>query len=140
MQAVQGPWGLYASFSHDLFKPKGGTPHEGLTAFGQFAWSTPETNPAQWSLMGGLSWQGILPGRSQDTAGLLTAWTQFSNEPSITTSAGVGEFMLEAFYNVQVTPWLGIQPDVQFVNQPSSVPSAGVPDAVILTVRVAIAF
>ena len=139
-QAVQGPWGLYASFSQDLFKPEGGTPHEALTAFGQFAWSPPETNPAQWSLMGGLSWQGILPGRSQDTAGLLTAWTQFSNEPSITTSAGVGEFMFEAFYNVQVTPWLGIQPDVQFVNQPSSVPSAGVPDAVILTVRVAIAF
>lgn len=90
--------------------------------------------------MGGVSWQGIVPGRPQDTAGLLAAWNQFGNEPAITTSAGVGEFVFETFYNFQVTPWLGIQPDVQFVNQPSSVPSASVPDAVILTVRVAIAF
>jgi carbohydrate-selective porin OprB len=26
--------------------------------------------------------------------------------------------MFEAFYNIQVTPQLNVQPDVQFINQP----------------------
>ena len=69
--------------------------------------------------MGGLSWQGILPGRSQDTAGLLTAWTQFSNEPAITTSAGVGEFMFEAFYNVQLNKWASVKPYAQLIINPA---------------------
>lgn len=46
----------------------------------------------------------------------LTAFAQFSDDPSVTTSPNAGEFVFEAFYNIQVTPQLNVQPDVQFIN------------------------
>ena len=138
--AIQGPWGLYGSISQELYKPTGGDDDAGLTAFTQFGWSPPENNPVQWSLMSGMSWEGVIPGRPLDTVGALTAWAQFSDDPSVTTSPNAGEFIFEAFYNIQLTPQLNVQPDVQFINQPSDVPGDGVPNAVILTVRIAIAF
>jgi carbohydrate-selective porin OprB len=90
--------------------------------------------------MGGMSWQGVLPGRPNDTLGSMVAYTHFSNQPNLGASPGSGEFIVEGFYNFQVTPWLGVQPDVQFINQPSSVPGQSVPNAVVLTVRITMSF
>lgn len=137
---VTGSWGLYASGSQQLYQGTGSGQSEVVELFGQFGWSPPEQNPSQWSVMGGLTWQGLLPARPNDTFGALAGYTHFPDNPSITTSPGKGELVLESFYNVQVTPWLGLQPDVQYINQPSDVPGSGVSDAVILTLRVTINF
>lgn len=138
---VEGPWGLYLSGSQQLFQTKtdAGTQSQ-LVAFGQFGWSPPSLNSCQWSLMSGLSWQGLLPGRPNDTFGSMVAYAHLGDEPTMTTSPGEGEFIVEGFYNFQITPWLGVQPDVQFINLPSSVSGQGVPDAVVLTVRVTMSF
>ena len=138
---VDGPWGLYLSGSQQLFQTSSDAGLQSrLAAFGQFGWSPPSLNPSQWSLMGGMSWQGVLPGRPNDTLGSLVAYTHFSNQPNLGASPGSGEFIVEGFYNFQVTPWLGVQPDVQFINQPSNVPGQSVPNAVVLTVRITMSF
>ena len=140
-QSVDGLWGLYLSGSQQLFQSRSDAGTQSLlAAFGQFGWSPPELNSCQWSLMGGLTWQGLLPGRPNDTFGSMVAYAHFGNEPNLSVSPGSGEFAVEAFYNFQITPWLGVQPDVQFINQPSDVPGQGVPDAVVLTVRVTLNF
>ncbi len=139
-QEVQGPWGLYSSLSQELFKPEGATDGQKLVGFGQFGWSDPNLNASHWSLMGGASWQGIFPERPTDTAGVLVAYNQFSNDPSLTVSPGDGEMIVEGFYEIQLTPSVGIQPDLQYINQPSSVSGASVDDAWILTFRVSISF
>lgn len=138
---VEGPWGLYLSGSQQVFQTSSDAGLQSrLAAFGQFGWSPPSLNPSQWSLMGGMSWQGVLPGRPNDTLGSLVAYTHFSNQPNLGASPGSGEFIVEGFYNFQVTPWLGVQPDVQFINQPSNVPGQSVPNAVVLTVRITMSF
>jgi len=139
-QEVTGAWGLYSSFSQRLWQPEGASSGQGIAAFGQFGWSPPSRNPSQWSIMGGGTWQGLLPSRESDTAGLMVAYAHFSDTPTLTPSPGQGEFVVEAFYNIQVTPWLGIQPDLQYIHQPSSVPQADIGGAWILTFRVSVNF
>jgi porin len=140
IQDVEGPWGLYASVSQTVFQPEGADQGQGLSLFGQFGWSPPTQNPSQWSLMGGADWKGILESRPNDTAGLLAACAHMSNVPSLGVSPGEGEWVVEAFYNIQVTPWLGIQPDLQWVRQPSTEPEYDIGGAWILTFRVSMTF
>jgi porin len=137
---VEGPWGLYTSFSQTVFQPEGATQGQGLSLFGQFGWSPPTQNPSQWSIMGGADWKGILEARPNDTAGLLLAYAHMSNLPYLGVSPGEGEWVAEAFYNIQVTPWLGIQPDLQWVRQPSDQPEYDIGGAWILTFRVSVSF
>ena len=90
--------------------------------------------------MGGTSWQGALPGRPNDTFGTMVAYAHFSNMPSLSFSPGQGEFVVETFYNIQLSPWLSVQPDVQFINQPSQMESLELAGAWVLTMRVSISF
>ena len=137
---VTGSWGLYVTGSQQLFRTSGTSDSQTVEAFGQFGWSPSTQNPAQWSAMGGCTWQGLLPARPNDTFGALAGYVHFANDPNLTTSPGSGEFVAEAFYNIQITPWLGVQPDLQFINQPSPVAGSDVPNAVILTFRVTLNF
>lgn len=157
---VMGAWGLYASFNQVLFQADGGaasTPSStpaslsngpsgpglagpGLAVFGQFGWSDPHENPSQWSIMGGLSWQGVIDARPNDTLGAMVAYGHFSDTPNLSFSPGLGETIVEGFYNFQVAPWLSVQPDVQYINQPSEMPSLDIGGAWIVTMRVVISF
>ena len=137
---VAGPWGLYTSASQTVFQPKGADQGQGLSLFGQFGWSPPTENPSQWSLMGGADWQGILEDRPKDTTGLLLGYAHMSNLPELGVSPGQGEWVVEAFHNFQITPWLGIQPDLQWIRQPSDQPAYDIGGAWILTFRVSMTF
>jgi porin len=139
-QGVQSPWGLYGSLSQDLFRSGGRDDPGTLTAFGQFGWSPPDRNAVHWSLAGGLEWQGMLQERPDDTLGLMVAYAHFSSDPLISPSVGEGEFVVEGFYNIQLTPWLAIQPDLQYIHQPNTDPAASIEDAWILTFRVSMTF
>ena len=61
-------------------------------------------------------------------------------KPLISPSVGEGEFVVEGFYNIQLTPWLAIQPDLQYIHQPNTDPAASIEDAWILTFRVSMTF
>lgn len=137
---VQGAWGLYTSFNQVVHQGTSGATGPNLSVFGQFGWSDPKANPSQWSLMGGTSWQGALPGRPNDTFGTMIAYAHFSNMPSLSFSPGQGEFIVETFYNIQVSPWLSVQPDVQFINQPSQMEALEIAGAWVLTLRVSVSF
>jgi carbohydrate-selective porin OprB len=68
------------------------------------------------------------------------AYAHMSDTPSLGVSPGQGEWVVEGFYNIQVTPWLGIQPDLQWVRQPSDQPEYDIGGAWILTFRVSLTF
>ena len=158
---VMGAWGLYTSFNQVLFQADAAAPSAssttapaslsngpsgpgltgpGLAAFGQFGWSDPSENPSQWSIMGGMSWQGVIDARPNDTLGAMVAYGHFSGMPSLSFSSGWGETIVEGFYNFQIAPWLSVQPDVQYINQPSEMPSLDIGGAWIVTMRVVISF
>lgn len=88
----------------------------GMTAFLMGGVSQQSANPAAWSLSAGLEWQGPIDGRPQDTAGFGFALARFTDDTAFFPKPY--ECTLEAFYILQLTPWLSIQPDLQFVIDP----------------------
>ena len=135
-----GPVGAYAYANQHLFEPIVDGQSMGLEIFGQFSWSDPTTNASQWSLMLGSQWEGVLDSRPNDTVGFLWAYTQFSSNDTLSTSPGSSEAIAEGFYSVQITPWFSIQPDVQYISQPSSISTANISGAWVTTVRLAFVF
>jgi porin len=135
-----GPTGAYAYANQHVFDLDGSGKLLGLELFGEFSWSDPNQNPSHWGLMLGSQWQGLIDARPSDTVGVLWAYNQFSSNENVTTSPGSSEAILEAFYNVQVTPWFSIQPDMQYLSQPSSVSTSNIPGAWIFTMRLSFVF
>jgi porin len=83
---------------------------------------------------GGMNWIGPFRGREKDTFGFGAAFLQISPAKrqygnSVIFYTGTGsqyssnETVLEAFYICQLTPWLQLQPDAQYVVNPG----AGIP-------------
>ncbi|MCH2132885.1 MAG: carbohydrate porin [Phycisphaerales bacterium] len=148
---VQNVPGTYVSLSQTLWAPsqqfakQGG----GIMFFGQFGWSDPTKNAVHWSLTGGLSATGVIPGRPMDALGILGSWTGFSNDPgtwqSTTPTGGVGptgggEGAFEAFYRVQLTPWFAVQPGIQWLPTPGGGDPAQLDDAVTGYLMVEVVF
>ncbi|MEE2908066.1 MAG: carbohydrate porin [Planctomycetota bacterium] len=143
--------GTYVSLSQTLWAPseqfakQGG----GIIAFGQFGWSDPNKNAVHWSLMGGISATGVIPGRPMDAMGILGAYTGFSDNPgtwqSTTPSGGIGptgggETAFEAFYRLQITPWCAVQPGIEWLGTPSGGDPSQIEDAVVGYLMVEIIF
>ncbi len=135
-----GPEGAYAYANQHFFDPDADGSILGLEVFGQFSWSDPTRNPAQWGMMLGSQWQGVIESRPRDTVGFLWAYTQFSSNENLSLSPGSSETILEAFYDVQITPWFSVQPDIQYISQPSSDATSNISGAWLLTVRLSFVF
>lgn len=92
---------------------------------------------------GGFNFCGFIPGRANDIAGVGITHshvsTNFSNSQVIQGSAPyTEETIVEATYKVQLTPWWTVQPDFQYVMNPSGI--VGSPNAVVLGLRTGITF
>ncbi len=88
----------------------------------------------------GSQWQGLIDDRPNDTVGLLWAYNQFTGNNSLTTAPGSSETILETFYNVQVSPWFSIQPDMQYISQTSPDSAENIPGAFVFTLRLTFVF
>jgi porin len=73
-------------------------------------------------MRGPLAYTGLLPSRKNDTAGIGFVWSQpsWSSSPA----AHQNEYVLEAGYVLQVTPFARLQPDLQVVWNPAKNPNA----------------
>ena len=79
---------------------------------------------------------GLLPGRDNDVAGFRSSFAGVSRAAGSRFTRD--EMNLEGFYKFQVTPWLGIQPDLQLIRHPGGDRSRD--DAVVATVRMMTTF
>ena len=105
-----GNYGFYLQMNQALYKKKGDDPSDqGLGAFLQLGWAPKERNAITGYVGAGLQYQGILPNRPADILGLGMSHTWLSEGNRATPLVS-----LELFYIVQIFPWLGIQPDVQY--------------------------
>ena len=75
-----------------------------------------DRNLISFSANGGLSLAVPLPGRANDTAGIDLGIGHVSGQA--TPSDGT-ETLIELTYQAQLTPWLQLQPDAQFILNPS---------------------
>ena len=123
-------WGIYGLFEQPL-GPK-------VTAFVRGGLSDADTTPFAGSLQAGVIVKAIVPGRpdSRLSAGVHAAFLAskfrdniaYSGEPQRPIEPG-----WELTYEDQLTPWLTVQPDVQFIRDPARVSGGG--DALVFALR-----
>jgi porin len=96
---------------------------QGLGCFGRIAFEPQDRNFIGFYFDTGLTYKGLIPTRDDDTLGVAFAYAKLSSgakDAAIAEgSVGVGsEMVLETSYQAQITKWLSIQPDVQFIINP----------------------
>jgi len=87
---------------------------QGLAIFGQFGWSPQERNEVQKYIGAGVVYLGLLPQRDEDVVGLGMARVEYSD----LFPRAMAETTIELFYKAQVSEFLMIQPDFQYVCSP----------------------
>jgi len=90
----------------------------------------------------GAAWTGALPGRDGDAFGVMASYVHFGDEARFAgTFDEDDELAVEAFYKFQLTRWLTLKPDLQYIINPSGRGPAGdIDNALVGTVRLEVAF
>ncbi|MEM6553327.1 MAG: carbohydrate porin [Planctomycetota bacterium] len=137
---TDGTAGLYLTAQQRLIAPNGPEEESGLYAFAQGGWSDPDVAEIEQTYALGLVQVGTCPSRPHDQIGLYAALAVLSDEPA----AGFDddELALEAFYRLQLTPALYIQPGLHYIINPSGNPTLAPPadNALVGVCRVGITF
>ncbi len=142
-----GNFGFYILLDQMIYKEKGGVglkADQGLQPFVSLLFAPDsEINTFPFFLNGGLVYKGLIPGRDTDYAGLAIIYGKYSNklkaptpEPtefsliSEITGSEDFEMVLEWMYKIQLTQWLNIQPDIQYVIKPGG--TGDIPNALVI--------
>lgn len=111
-------WALFYNFDQFLYetdKEKG----QGIGVFGRFGASDGSPNLMQYFFSFGVGGKGVIPGRESDRFGLGYYYLNIDGPtlegPLRTRAALRDEWGFEAFYNVAVTPWMLLTPDIQVI-------------------------
>jgi len=108
---------------------------QGIGVFLQFGTAEADVSELTRHAGGGASWTGALPGRDRDVIGLGATRVRFTDQPAAGFEKS-SELAVEAFYKLQITPWLSITPDWQYIRSLGGV--GGQKNALVGTVRVAV--
>ncbi|CCW16384.1 hypothetical protein EBBID32_7200 [Sphingobium indicum BiD32] len=84
----------------------------------------------------GVKWTGALAGRPEDELGLAVITATTSTEYRRNSGAGRSESVAEVTYRTPLSPWLTVQPNMQYVRNPAADPS--IRDAWVVGLRFAI--
>ncbi len=107
---------------------------EGVGVFFRFAYTPEDRNPWNMFVSGGVGGRGVIPGRPNDRYGL--GFYSLIVSGDLRNQLILGrldtEWGMEVFYNIAITPWLQLTPDLQYIQ--SGRPR--VDDAVVLGFRV----
>ena len=122
---VSGNYTFYlAADQMILHRPDSGE-CSGLGVFFRLALAPKNRNTVTLSSEAGVTCKGIF-GREDDTLGLGFAYIKLNPTGSEST--------LELAYSAQVTPWLSLQPDIQYILNPGG-SSSGLKDALVVGLR-----
>lgn len=92
-----------------------GHPSQGLSGFVRYGVASEAVNPLDWTASLGLRYRGLIPGRDDDIAGIAVTVNHASDRLHADDSQ---ETDWEVTYRAQVTPWLAIQPNLQYFVNP----------------------
>jgi porin len=130
-----GNYSIYGLFQQMVYRDGEAGSSKGLTVWGGTVLAPKSrVNVMPYFVGGGLSYQGLFSGRDNDVASAGVIWGTFSRYIPRTTA----ETVIEANYEIALTHWLSITPDVQYVIRPSG--SSAIKNALVLGTQVAIVF
>lgn len=114
-------YGFYASIDQMLWKESDEEGDEqGFGAFGQFGWAPGNRNPVQEYYGAGILYRGLIHGRDKDLIGLGMANILFGAAER-EVEGRTYETAIEVFYKHYVNDYMTIQPDFQYIVNPSGV-------------------
>jgi porin len=109
-------WCIMYDFDQYLYT-KPGTKDEGFGLFGRYGRSDGTVNPLQNFYSLGMGGKGMIPCRGNDTYGVGYYYSQVSDQFGPILSRFIrDEQGVELYYNIEVTPWLHITPDLQVID------------------------
>ncbi|MBS1107092.1 MAG: porin [Deltaproteobacteria bacterium] len=137
-----GNFGVYLLGERTVYREPQ-APERGLAAFARVGFADSDVNPVGFYAGAGAVYTGLIRGRPDDRLGLGVAAAfaghEFEREGEETGVAVDGaEVTIELTYRARLTPWLALQPDLQYIVNPSFDP--GVEDALALGARFEVAF
>ena len=132
-------WAFYANFNQSFYQNPA-NPHQSIGVFGRFGYSDGDVNLIEQHYSLGVSFDGMISFRPKDVFGIVGWYNSFSDDLTDTPAVDISDSSagFEAYYRIQVTPWLQISPDIQYLIDPGLV--EGNDDAVILGLRSLIHF
>lgn len=116
---------------------------QGLGWFGRVAFTPEDRNFINFYFDTGVSYRGLIPTRDNDSIGLGFGYAQLSNgardAAALSGASPIGaEMVIEFTYQAALTPWLIVQPDVQYIINPSG--ATNLNNALVIGGRASIAF
>ena len=113
----KGSWNIYYNFDQYLYEPKKGA-DQGVGIFGRFGASDGNPNFMHFFYSLGVGGKGMFS-RPHDQFGLGYYFIDINNPtlqgPFRTVKLLRDEYGFEAYYNVAITPWAQLTPDIQVV-------------------------
>jgi porin len=109
-------WAFFYNFDQYVYEPNKG---QGVGIFGRFGASDGDANPIHYFYSIGVGGKGVIPGRTLDEFGVGYYYIDVSN-PQFTGLLAERDFFrdeygIEAYYNIALTPWMKLTPDIQVI-------------------------
>jgi len=112
--------GFYTSFNQMVYREDDKS-DQGLGFFFRYGFAPSDVNQIEhfWSVGG--QYQGLIPRRDDDVLGFGVAQGLLTHDLGYQRGVSPGrETVLELYYNIQITKWLSISPDIQVILDPGA--------------------
>jgi porin len=118
VEAKKGSWSVHYNFDQYLYEPEKGS-GRGVGVFGRFGASDGNPNPMRFFGSLGIGGKGAFASRPNDRFGVGYYYIDIRS-PKFTGPLASREFLrdeygFEFFYNIAITPWMMLTPDVQVI-------------------------
>lgn len=128
----EGNYGFYLIAEQTVYREPG-KESQGLTLWAAATYAPEEEiNVFPFFIASGFAYEGVFTGRDNDVAGFSFAYGKLSRDLEDQDY----EIGIEGTYIFQVTPWLGLQPDVQLIVHPGG--SGSIPDALVAGMQISV--
>ena len=116
---------------------------QGIGCFARVGCTPPDRNAVDFYFDTGLTYKGLIPKRDNDTIGLAFCCAKTNSKwqrpsPDVDFPANGSEMVLEATYQVELAPWMTLQPDLQYIINPGGQNSIG--NALVIGCRASVLF
>jgi porin len=122
---IENDWAIYAIIDQLVWRVPDSKKPTGVGLFGRIIGAPTDQNLVDFYADGGVTFSGMIPHRAEDTLGIGFAYTGISNDGHVfglgpgLPRARTHEALLEICYTAQLRPGWTLQPDFQYIWQPS---------------------
>lgn len=115
-----GDVGFYANIDQQLWREAPGDPNDtqGLGVFARYGHANDDVNWIEHFWSAGAQYRGLIPTRDDDVLGVGAAQGVLSPNLSRIGADPHQETVIEAYYSIQLFPWLTVSPDFQWILRP----------------------